>query len=254
MSNLGGQNTAHNQRTDNEHQSNARRHSRSEDRNGSRVGNELCSTQLPHLTEPCQVLLSRLVAMGFRPGGELQAIGLTSCNPREGVTTLAGNLALTVARQTMASTLIVDANVTHPGVHRLFGVSASPGYSDVICGKVAPEECVQEGSDGRPSIVAAGSNSRINDIQADPHRLLDSWRRTFDFVIFDLPNMANHSGTSMLTAALDGILFVLEAERASELEVQKSLAELKKDGANVLGIAFNKHLEQLPSWATGFFQ
>ena len=77
-------------------------------------------------TDACRTLLLNALA-----GGGSKVIMVTSAMPGEGKTTLATQLALSLGRGG-CRTLLIDADVRHPGVHNIFGRSPSPGLSDVL--------------------------------------------------------------------------------------------------------------------------
>ena len=62
----------------------------------------------------------------------VQTIGLTSCSPREGVSTVAANLAITAAAMFDRPVLLVDANFLRPALRRMFRLRQGPGLADVL--------------------------------------------------------------------------------------------------------------------------
>ena len=77
-------------------------------------------------------------------GSHTLAVGLTSCDRGEGVTTAALNLAITGARSGNRRVLLVDTNDGHHGPEELLGVGRGPGLSEVLAEGVQLGECVTE--------------------------------------------------------------------------------------------------------------
>lgn len=77
---------------------------------------------------------------------------------------------------------------------------------------------------------------------------LDRVAADFDLVIVDLPEVSSASSCAFQWSDLDGVIFVLAAESTSDIAAQKSLRQIREDGVNVLGIAFNKCRTHLPKW------
>ena len=77
---------------------------------------------------------------------------------------------------------------------------------------------------------------------------LETISSDFDLVIVDLPAMSSAVSFGLSVSQLGGILVVLQAEKTRDLIAQKTLRQLKADGANLLGVVFNKSRIHLPKW------
>ncbi len=229
-----------------------------------------------------RVLLARLRALGFGPGGPLRTVGLTSSKSREGVTTVACNLALYAASCHDLRVLLVDANHSKPALHRIFHVPPTPGLTDLVNGDARESDCIHEMSlrpleslpgairrsfrrgkgltrlvsrrrhdDPAPrlSVLPAGLNTPGMGClyQTKKNEWLDRICAGFDLVFFDLPatSLAN---CRFKVSDLNGILFVLEAEATSDIDARKSLNSIREDGAQLMGVVFNKCRKHLPKW------
>src|ERR687890_2054191 len=67
-------------------------------------------------------------------GRPLRAIIITSPNKGDGKSLTAANLALTMAQEYNQRVLLLDADLRRPSLHRLFGISDTPGLTDVLMG------------------------------------------------------------------------------------------------------------------------
>ena len=105
------------------------------------------------------MLLSHTGSQGHR---EHQMIMVTSAMSGEGKTTLACHLAISLA-QSGRKTLLIDADLRRPAIHQVFGISASPGLSDVLRQKATLAEVIQHHAVKGFSILPAG--------QVDPSAL-----------------------------------------------------------------------------------
>lgn len=233
------------------------------------------------------VLLDTLRSAENQSGGPLKTVGITSSARREGVTTVACNLALHAACQEL-NTLLVDGNAGHPGLHRNFQLPLAPGLADV-CGDSAVQRKTIHDLSARPfkslptslknsfrrgkgvprssrtrenfaapalKIMTVGDGKFANgefrrtasEAQQDSEQLLEKIQDSFDLIIVDLPSVSELNSSRFSLTKLDGLIFVLEAEATSDLAAQKSLQQLQLLDANVLGIAFNKYRDRLPRW------
>src|SRR5438309_355388 len=82
----------------------------------------------PRISDYCESLFARLRASSKL----IETLGLTSCSRNEGVSTVAAELAATAARSLGLPVVLVDCNLAHPAVDRVFDVPRGPGLSDVL--------------------------------------------------------------------------------------------------------------------------
>jgi len=228
-------------------------------------------------------LISKLQAMGYHEGGSLKTVGLTSANPREGVTTVASNLAIYAASCCDLKVLLIDANFGNPSLHRLFKVKQGPGLSELFDESAIESDCIHDMSKtpikswpsalkntfrrvsglSRFAIWSHESNStpRLSVLplgncqigaadfyDQEDDRFLENVCSEFDLVIVDLPAMRSSVNCGFSLSKLDGVLFVLEAEKTSDMVAKKCLNQIKASKSNLLGVAFNKFRRRLPRW------
>jgi succinoglycan biosynthesis transport protein ExoP len=118
-----------------------------------------------------------------------QSLLITGTTTGEGVTTLAGNLAIALARSGRR-VLLVDANLRAPRIHEIFDLPAGPGLSEVLAGESTLAEAIHVIDGGSLRVLTAGEPP------ADPVERLTSGKATAllasigsdaDVVVFDSP-------------------------------------------------------------------
>lgn len=62
---------------------------------------------------------------------KITSIMLTSSGPREGKSTTSANLAVTMAQMGLR-TLLIDADLRRPTIHKIFNINREPGLSDIL--------------------------------------------------------------------------------------------------------------------------
>ena len=114
----------------------------------------------------------------------LRSILITSAVPGEGKTTTAVHLAIAHAEQGK-KTLLVDADLRRPSIHRKLGISSETGLSNVLTGDLTWQETVVK-VEGKPnlSVIPSGPPShRAADVigprMAD---LVDEFAKDFDLL------------------------------------------------------------------------
>ena len=85
----------------------------------------------------------------------LRTIMITSAVGGEAKTSLAGHLAVSLARSGR-KTLLIDGDLRNPAVYQLFNVAAGPGLSELLRGEVQLSEalCPAEGVPGLQVLTA----------------------------------------------------------------------------------------------------
>ena len=85
------------------------------------------------------------------------AIMVTSANPGEGKTLVATNLALTFALDGQ-QTLLIDADLRKPRIHKTFQMGLRPGLSNYLTGGATLEEILRPASIPNLSVLPAGTH------------------------------------------------------------------------------------------------
>ena len=98
---------------------------------------------------------------------------VTSAVGSEGKTSLAVLLAFSPARA-WQRTLLIDANLCRPAIHRVFGLPAEPGFAEVLRGEGVLEQVIQSTPVSRLWVLPAG---RLDDHA--PYRRRYSSRMAF---------------------------------------------------------------------------
>ena len=171
----------------------------------------------------------------------LKVICVTSPGPGEGKSTTASNLAITLAQQG-AHTLLVDADLRRPLVHRAFNLVQEPGLTDILVGTATLREAV------RPNIVAGLDVLPGGALPPNPsellgseamHRLLAELRTQFDYVVFDTPPALAVTDATVLGAAADAVILVLRAGETEEVAAQRTVEVFRRVQARVAGTVLN---------------
>ena len=119
----------------------------------------------------------------------LRVVMVASAVSGEGKTSLASHLAASLARGGRR-TLLVDGDLRNPAVHRLFGLSAGPGFAELLRGEVEPVQIVQNTPLENLSVLAAGVADRhaLQALAQDGvvRTVFDELKEQYDFLIVDV--------------------------------------------------------------------
>ncbi len=178
---------------------------------------------------------------------------VTSAIPGEGKTTTAANLGAVFA-QAGHETLIVDADLRKPGVHKIFGLGNGQGLTGLLrSDDLSVDEVAQPTEQPHLRVVTTGA------LPPNPAELLRSARMqtvmerlagAAEFVIVDSPPLQAVTDAAILSSLVDGTVLVVDAGRTRSGAVVHGREALAKVGARVLGVALNRLSE---SMAGGYY-
>ena len=166
---------------------------------------------------------------------------VTSSVPGEGKTTFSCNLAM--AHALTKRTLLIDADMRRPSVHKAYGLEAtSMGLSELVAGGATLAKCVHRIEDSNLSVMTSGA------IPPNPLELLhsDRFARTleilsqhFEIIIIDSPPVELVSDAMVIAARASGVIFVTKALSTPYPLARKSLQRLRRANAHIVGVVLN---------------
>lgn len=167
---------------------------------------------------------------------------ITSALPNEGKSTVAANLAHTLALGG-ARVLLVDADLRRGVLHERLNLKPGPGLSHLLSHPADRETTVQTNSLPNLSFIACGdrvANPGDRFLGASLDELFHWWRRDYDYVLIDSCPIFATDDTTALAAKVDGILFVVRSRYSSARQVRDALGILHQRRAKVYGVVFNR--------------
>ncbi|MBN3957475.1 polysaccharide biosynthesis tyrosine autokinase [Nostoc sp. NMS8] len=170
----------------------------------------------------------------------IKVIVVSSAVPKEGKSTVAANLAISIS-QLGRKVLLVDADLRNPSQHKIWEIQNEVGLSHVLKNQSNLERAVIEVAPSLDVLTAGELNH-------NPAGLLDSSQmaifvaqiaQKYDFTIIDSPPLTLAADATILGKLANGILFVVRPGIADSNSVSLSKELLDKADQNVLGIVSN---------------
>lgn len=171
-----------------------------------------------------------------------QCIQVTSPLPEDGKSTLAGNLAASIA-QTGKTVVLLDADLRRPQTSASFSLSDRPGLTDLISGEIAPEAAVH------PTPVENLSVAPSGPIPANPAEALSmpqfgeflEWlKQRYDYVIVDTPPLLIVTDPAIVASAVDALILTFRVRRGCRPQSKESAAILRGVGKTIIGCVVNR--------------
>lgn len=175
---------------------------------------------------------------------ESNTIGITSSLPNEGKSTIAVSLAALIA-QGGGRAILLDCDLRNPELTRLLTPEAKAGLLEVIAGQVELEDVLwREPNSGLaflPSVVRSRFAHSSDIIASEKARcLIELLRRSYDYVIIDLPPLAPVIDARVAARLVDSFLLVIEWGRTRIGVVQHALRNAPGVGDKSIGVVLNK--------------
>jgi len=212
--------------------------------NGHEKRIELVAQHLPksQVSEAFRALRTALLLS--QPDRPPQVILVTSALPREGKTTAAANLAVTLA-QLGDKTVLVDADLRKPGVGRLLdlGTGKYAGLSSYLAGVssldlvTVPHPQIQN--------LAAIPTGPLPPNPADllsSHKLAEGiieLRKKYKFVVIDSPPIMAATDAVVLSVQTDGVLLVVRSGETPKEAFTRTRDLLTSVKCHLLGVVLN---------------
>ena len=179
-----------------------------------------------------------LPVQGERP----KVLLITSAVPNEGKSTIAANLARTLALGG-SRVLLVDADLRKGHLHKMLGLQCEPGLVELLRQPDNLDSVIQRDSLQNFAFLSRGKALGHSSDLFLGHafdQVLARMRRQFDYVLIDSsPVFATDDATTLAPKA-DGTLFVVRGNFSSSRQVREALELLRQRQAKVLGLIFNR--------------
>lgn len=188
----------------------------------------------------------------IRRARPMRSIAITSALPREGKTTTAINLGLSFGLDLERETLLMDADMRTPGVHRVLPDPPLIGLAEVLEEDAKLEEALVRVPETRLSVLP------VRGRPLHPSELLSSRRMTrlleevygrFDTVLVDCPPVLGLPDATTLVDLCDATVFVVCRARAARSEIESALERV--NAQKLLGTVFNRSPEEPTTYGYG---
>jgi len=171
-----------------------------------------------------------------------QLILISSGQPREGKTTTALNLAITLA-QRGDRVVLIDTDLRRPRIHRSFQLTNDRGLSTFLTSQAAPEELARPVRQVPNLFVITSGPTPPNPaelLSSEPlEALFAELRRHFDFIVLDSPPAISVADSMILAAHADGVMLVVHGGVTTRETLKHTTKLMNSVNARILGIVLN---------------
>jgi non-specific protein-tyrosine kinase len=173
--------------------------------------------------------------------GNHTTLAITSAGTGEGRSTIAANLAVAFA-QAGSRTVLVDADLRSPRLHKLFDVSNQDGLPALL--KHASrtwDDVAIETSVHNLALIPGDRLANAADLLSGSRlvSVLKELAAVYDIVIVDTPPVLAVSDALEVARSVDGVAIVCRAGRTRVEELRSAVAALRHANARIVGAVLN---------------
>lgn len=186
-----------------------------------------------------------LISLGETSQDKNIIIGITSAQPSEGKSTIAINLAYSLA-ELGKSVILLDCDLRCPSIHAKMGIRQTPGVMEVLNGSEnlsnTPVRYKNSAGSVYFDMIVAG------DIPENPSEILDSKHfqqmlqmisNAYDVVLLDLPPVNAVIDAAVVAKMTDGLMVVIRENHCPRFVLADCMEQLQYAKANILGFVMN---------------
>jgi capsular exopolysaccharide synthesis family protein len=198
------------------------------------------SARSRRLFEEC--IDSLRIGLQLTEQSDAKILAVVSASQNEGKTSVASQLAASIARATGEPTLLIDADMRDPDIHRVFGLSNAIGLTDVLTGAATLDDALVTNWNDNFHVLCSGRARRSPHTLVGGGRLeavLDDIRMRYCNVIIDTPPILSASESLLIARLADRTLFCTKRNSSRERQFRLAYERLLAAGVRPIGVVLN---------------
>lgn len=173
----------------------------------------------------------------------LKSFVVTSAMPGEGKSTVAFNLAVSIA-QNGKKVVLVDADLRKPSIYTYIESDSYIGLTNIIAQDISYRSALQslESLELLDIVLAGPIPPNPSEILGSMKmkKLLEELKQDYEMVILDSPPVGMFTDAAVISTMVDGAVVVCAAKKTRRDDLAKAVSTLNKVGAKLTGIVINK--------------
>lgn len=165
---------------------------------------------------------------------------VTSPTANNGKTINSINLAVSFA-QMGKRTLLIDADMRNPTIHRMFSISVKNGLSEILAG-LTDNISVSKTDVENLSVLTAGKNppnpaELLSSARMD--KLLEFVKEHYDCVFIDTPPINLVTDSTIFAQKVTGYIVIVKTDTTNTHDVKTTVTNIEQIDGNILGFILN---------------
>ncbi len=174
-------------------------------------------------------------------------------HPKEDVSSVIANVAVYLSKRMGLRTLLIDADIRHPHLHKMFGDKNDRnerGLAQLLDGSLHPDDVVHSLGE-KLSIIKAGRSL------TDPGMLIDSailskhlnaLKPLYDIILIQGSNLRDFRDATLVGPAVDGLIVVVGESTVRRQVVHYAVKHLREHNTKVIGAIMPNRNYLLPKF------
>jgi polysaccharide biosynthesis transport protein len=180
-----------------------------------------------------------------------KVIAMTSSQPKEGKSTLTFYTSITLA-ELGYNVLLVDVDLHKSSISKLcqgsklfqsVDCTSGAGLSNILLHGHKWKDLTKKCPNIQLDVLFSGPQT-VNSIallNSDRFkRMIDEWKKEYDYILFDTPPVVGVSDTRLIGTLVDGLIYVVSLDIAQRQTIDRALDIISSIQTPVLGLAINR--------------
>lgn len=183
-------------------------------------------------------------------GKDSHVVMFMSANPGEGCSTLLRQFAQVAGKDCGKKVLLLDADRGFGRHHEVMNLDVTFTAEDFLAGRCDIQGIAYPAADGAfdLALLSSSGSAGCSPISSDKFRqLLSLLKASYDLVLVDAPPFSASSDSLLLAGDVDGIVFVIEAEKTRWQVVQGMCDRLAHQRDKFIGVLLNRRKYHIPA-------
>ncbi|MDO4554440.1 MAG: polysaccharide biosynthesis tyrosine autokinase [Lachnospiraceae bacterium] len=188
---------------------------------------------------------------------QLKTFLITSSVPGEGKSTVAANIALSLA-QKEKKVLLIDADMRNPSLAKTFGIKRNKdanGFREVVMGKAELSEVICPYKNTTLSLILGSTPMESTErllSRRTTQELLEEAGKMADYVIIDTPPGGMLADAGILAEYADGAIFVVRQDWVRSDRVLEAIQNMAETGIEMTGCILNCTQTGITGYGSGY--
>ena len=172
---------------------------------------------------------------------QAKVIQITSPCPADGKSTVAANLAASIA-QAGRRVVLIDCDLRKPTQHKRFGLKNDVGFTHLLTGERTVESVLQDTGVENLTLLTSGpqfSNPAELLTSGSLKDVIDEIKNLFDFVIVDTPPVLAVTDPVIVSDNVDLVYMPMRIRSGVQVNAGESVESLRAVGTEIDGIIIN---------------
>lgn len=170
-----------------------------------------------------------------------KTVVISSSLPGEGKSTVAVNIAISLAQMDVR-VLLIDCDIRKPKVHRFLSLPSVPGLSNTLSSMNDLGEALHETKYANLDVICSGTtvpNPAELLASEQMNTLLQNLQQKYDYIILDTPPLNVVSDAIPLIKQSDGVVLVVRENRSTSTELKQTVESLQIVDGKIIGLILN---------------